>query len=70
MMPFHFIYEWMRVDDTVEVDVRPFANGVGVQGGAQDYPRLGGICNTSSNYRRIMTGNCHLDGGTGCLGAS
>jgi hypothetical protein len=58
--PLDLVDGGMSVDDAVEVDVRAFPDGFGVEGSAQNYLRLGGICNTSSNYPRIMSGNCHL----------
>lgn len=58
--PFHFVNVWMGIYDTVEVYVRPFSDSVRVERSTQDYPRLGGICNTSSNYPRIIPGNCRL----------
>lgn len=60
MSPLHFIYMGVGVYDTVEINVCPFSYSVRVERSAQDYHRLRGICNTSSNYSRMIPGNCRL----------
>lgn len=61
--PLDLVDGGMGVDDAVEVDVGALSDSIRVERSAQDYLRLGGICNTSSNYHRIMSGNCHLASG-------
>lgn len=60
MLPLDFVDRRMSVDNTVKVDVCSFTYGIWIERSAQNYLRLRGIWNTSSNYSRKIAGNCRL----------
>lgn len=57
MSPFHLVDAWMGIDDAIKVDVRSLSNIVRVEGSSQDYLGFRGICNTVSNYSRLIVGH-------------